>query len=328
MTPEGPEITEIRALRTEIADDIVATPILRCAALEQLLGDGTEVIAKLEFLQRTGTFKARGALATLKSLMPAQLKRGVTAVSAGNHAIATAFAAQATGTSAKVVMIKTANPSRIEGCRSYGAEVVLADDVHEAFEVAERIQQEEGRFFVHPFEGPTIARGTGTVGLEICEQVSEFDALLVPVGGGGLIGGIANAVKQLRPDVEITGIEPEGADTMHRSRAAGSPQAIERVTTIADSLGAPFAMPYSFALAEQNVDHLAMVNDEQLRRAMGFLFQRMKLAVEPACAATTAALLWPLRDRLRGQRVVLVMCGSNIDWDTFSQQAIFDDGIS
>ena len=328
MTPEGPEIAEIRAVHEEIAGDIVATPVLRCAALEQLLGGGTEVIAKLEFLQRTGTFKARGALATLRSLTPAQLERGVTAVSAGNHAIATAFAARATGTSAKVVMIRTANPSRIEGCRSYGADVVLADDVHDAFDVAERIQEEEGRFFVHPFEGPTIACGTGTVGLEICEQVSDFDALLVPVGGGGLIGGIANAVKQLRPDVEITGIEPEGADTMHRSRAAGSPQAIERVTTIADSLGAPFAMPYSFALTEQNVDQLAMVNDQQLRRAMGFLFREMKLAVEPACAATTAALLWPLRDRLKGRRIVLVMCGSNIDWDTFEQQAIFDDGIS
>ena len=328
MTPEGPEIAEIRAVHEEIAGDIVATPVLRCAALEQLLGRGTEVIAKLEFLQRTGTFKARGALATLRSLTPAQLERGVTAVSAGNHAIATAFAARATGTSAKVVMIRTANPSRIEACRSYGADVVLADDVHDAFDVAERIQEEEGRFFVHPFEGLTIACGTGTVGLEICEQVSDFDALLVPVGGGGLIGGIANAVKQLRPDVEITGIEPEGADTMHRSRAAGSPQAIERVTTIADSLGAPFAMPYSFALTEQNVDQLAMVNDQQLRRAMGFLFREMKLAVEPACAATTAALLWPLRDRLKGRRIVLVMCGSNIDWDTFEQQAIFDDGIS
>jgi threonine dehydratase len=328
MTLAGPDIAEIRTLRAAIAGDLVATPVLRCAALEQILGGGTEVIAKLEFLQRTGTFKARGALATLRSLSPAQLEHGVTAVSAGNHAIATAFAAQATGTTAKVVMIKAANPSRIEGCRSYGAEVVLADDVHEAFAVAERIQDQEGRYFVHPFEGPHIARGTGTVGLEICEQVEDFSALLVPVGGGGLIAGIANAVKQLRPGVEITGVEPEGADTMHRSRAAGSPQAIERVSTIADSLGAPFAMPYSFALAEQNVDNLAMVSDEQLRRTMGFLFRAMKLAVEPACAATTAALLWPLRDRLRGQRVVVVMCGSNIDWETFEAQAIFDDGIA
>jgi threonine dehydratase len=225
-------------------------------------------------------------------------------------------------------MISSANPARIASCRAFGAEVVLAKDVHEAFDVAERIQNDEGRFFVHPFEGPSVALGTGTVGLEIYEQVPDFDALLVPIGGGGLIAGIANAVKQLRPDCEIIGIEPTGADSMHRSRAAGEPQAIDKVGTIADSLGAPFALPYSFALTEKNVDRLVLVDDDQLRRSMGFLFRAMKLAVEPACAASTAALLGPLRDELRGKRVVLVMCGSNIDWDTFEEQAIFDDGIA
>jgi threonine dehydratase len=149
--------------------------------------------------------------------------------------------------------------------------------------------------------------------------------LIVPVGGGGLIGGIANAVKQLRPECEIIGVEPVGADTMRRSRAAGKPVGIEQVTTIADSLGAPFAMPYSFALAEENVDRLILVDDMQLGRAMGFLFREMKIAVEPACAATTAATLGPLQEELPGKHVVLVMCGSNIDWATFEQQAILDE---
>ncbi|MCJ7591929.1 MAG: pyridoxal-phosphate dependent enzyme, partial [Woeseiaceae bacterium] len=218
----------------------------------------------------------------------------------------------------------SANPSRVAACKAYGAEVVLADDVHAAFEVAEKIRDEEGRFFVHPFEGPSIALGTGTVGLEICEQVEDFDTIIIPVGGGGLIGGISNAVKQLRPDSEVIGVEPEGADSMHRSFASGRPEKIDKVTTIADSLGAPFALPYSFALTRKNVDRLAMVNDMQLRKAMGFLFHRMKIAVEPACAASTAALLGPLRTSLRGRQVVLVMCGSNIDWQTFAQQAVFD----
>lgn len=328
MNVTAPDIEAIRALRDTLTEATIRTPVLRCAALEALLGGGTQVIAKLEFLQRTGTFKARGALATLRSLGPEELAAGVTAVSAGNHAIATAFAAQQMGTTAKVVMIAAANPLRIEACKAYGAEVVLADDVHAAFEVAERIREEEGRYFVHPFEGPGVALGTGTLGLEICEQVGQFDALVVPIGGGGLIGGVSNAVKQLRPDCEIIGVEPEGADTMHRSRAAGEPCAIDRVATIADSLGAPFAMPYSFALTERNVDRLTLVNDEQLRRTMGFLFRVMKFAVEPACAASTAALLWPLRESLRGKTVVLVMCGSNIDWDTFERQALFDDGIA
>lgn len=324
---QGPTLKEIRAQRAVLADEIVTTPVLRCAALEALLGDGTRITAKLEFLQRTGTFKARGALATIQALAPSQLQVGVTAVSAGNHAIATAFAAQALGTTARVVMTRSANPARVAACRAFGAEVVLADDVHEAFALAERIREEEGRYLVQPFEGPGVALGTGTLGLEICEQIEEFDTLVVPVGGGGLIAGVANAVKQLRPDCEIVGVEPRGADTMRRSFVAGEPQRIDRVRTIADSLGAPFAMPYSFELARQNVDRLVLVDDDQLRRAMGYLFRAMKIAVEPACAASTAALLWPLRDALRGQRVALLMCGSNIDWKTFEAQAEFDDRV-
>ncbi len=324
MTEPGPKIEEIRALRDWLAQQTIRTPLIRCAAIEAEIGGATEVVAKLEFLQRTGTFKARGALATLRGLTPEQLRDGVTAVSAGNHAIATAFAAQALGTSAKVVMLSAANPSRVAACRAYGAEVVLVDDVHQAFAVAERIQQEEGRFFVHPFEGLAVAMGTGTVGLEICEQCEDFDTLVVPVGGGGLIGGIANAVKQLRPECEVIGVEPEGADSMHRSFASGQPESIDEVRTIADSLGAPFAAPYSFGLCQQHVDRLTLVDDHQLRRAMGFLFREMKVAVEPACAASTAALLGPLRGELQGKRVVLVFCGSNIDWETFAEQAIFD----
>jgi threonine dehydratase len=324
MTDSGPGIDEIRAVRDSLSGQTLCTPILRCPAIEDELGGGTQVTAKLEFLQRTGTFKARGALATLQSLSEQELQNGVTAVSAGNHAIATAFAAQAVGTTAKVVMIPSANPARVAACKAYGAEVVMADDVHTAFDVAKSIRDEEGRFFVHPFEGPLIALGTGTVALEICEQIEDFDAIVIPIGGGGLIGGMSNVVKRLRPDVEVIGVEPEGADAMHRSFASGEPETLDEVRTIADSLGAPFAMPYSFGLARSNVDRLTKIDDDQLRRTMGFLFESMSIAVEPACAATTAALLGPLRSSLRGKRVVLLMCGSNIDWETFSRQAIFD----
>jgi len=325
MTKAGPKIEEIRALRDRLTEQTLRTPITRCAAIEDRLGNGTEVVAKLEFLQRTGTFKARGALATLQRLSAKEHQNGVTAVSAGNHAIATAFAARVTGTTAKVVMTRSANPARVAACQSFGAEVVLADDVHQAFALAHEIRDQEGRFFVHPFEGVAVALGTGTVGLEICEQVQAFDAIVIPVGGGGLIGGISNAVKQLRPEVEVIGVEPKGADSMHRSFASGKPESLDKVTTIADSLGAPYAMPYSFELARQNVDRLVKVDDADIRKAMGFLFKSMNIAVEPACATSAAALLGPLRESLRDKRVVLVMCGSNIDWATFSQQADFDD---
>ncbi len=325
MSNPGPDIEEVRALRECLGEDIWRTPVVRCPSIENAIGGDTEVVAKLEFLQRTGTFKARAALANLSGLSEARRAAGVTAVSAGNHAIAVAFAASVHRTTAKVVMIRTANPLRIDACREYGAEVVIAADAHEAFEMVERIQIDEGRHFVHPFDGVGVALGTGTCGLEICDQVGDFDAIIVPVGGGGLIGGIGNVVNRLRPGVEVIGVEPDGADTTRRSLASGKPESIDEVRTIADSLGAPFALPYSFALAQAYVDRMAIVDDDALRRIMGFLFREMKLALEPACCASTAALLGPLREDLRGSRVVLVMCGSNIDWDTFERQAVFDD---
>ena len=323
MTDAPPDLQAVIKLHETLGSKIVRTPTVRCAGIEDELDNGTTVFGKLEFLQHTGTFKARGALAAVSALDEQQLATGITAVSAGNHAIATAFAAREAGTHAKVVMIASANPSRIAACREYGAEIVMADNAHVAFELAEKIQQDEGRFFVHPFDGPDIATGTGTVGLEINEQVDDFDTVVVSIGGGGLIGGISNTLRQIKPDCEIIGVEPDGADSMHRSFAAGKPQSIDEITTIADSLGAPFVMPYSFELCRRNVDQLTIVSDDQIRKSMGFLFQTMKFAVEPACAASTAAVLGPIRKQLSGKKVVLVMCGSNIDWKTFSDQVIF-----
>jgi len=321
MAPTAVNIVAVRELQEQLRNHLVRTPVVRCAGLEQRLGGDTQIYAKLEFLQQTGTFKARGALAALSSLDVQQLRAGVTAVSAGNHAIAVAFAAQAFGTSAKVVMMESANPFRVERCRHFGAELVFGRDAHQAFDLADSIKAEEGRFLVHPFEGPDIVQGTAGVGIEICDQVPSFDAILVPIGGGGLCAGISSAVKQLNPGCAVYGVEPAGADSMHRSFRSGKPEAIEKVTTIADSLGAPFALPLSFSLCRDNVDELLLVDDSQLRAAMGILFRDMNIAVEPACAATTAALLGPLRERIRGKRVVLVFCGSNIDWQTFASQA-------
>jgi len=321
LLTETPHIDDVRALHERLQQWLIRTPAMRCRSLEDYLRVDFEIHAKLEFLQRTGTFKPRGALSVMLGLDEQQKEAGVTAVSAGNHAIATAFAARAVGTSAKVVMIMNANPLRIERCRHFGAEVVLADDVHSAFEVAEDIQEREGRYFVHPYEGADVIRGTATVGLEICEQVPDLDAVIVPIGGGGLCAGISSAVKQMKPECEVIGVEPVGADSMHRSFASGKPESIEEVKTIADSLGAPFALPISYQLCKENVDELVLVNDDELKDAMGILFREMKIAVEPACTATTAALMGPLSNRFSGKKVVAVMCGSNIDWPTFSQQA-------
>jgi len=319
------DIRQIRELRESIAGAIEYTPMLRAAAIESELGDDRRVLAKLEFLQRTGTFKARGALATLMSLPDDQLEAGVTAVSAGNHAIATAYAASVAGTSARVAMIRSASPARVDACRRWGAEVVFADNVHDAFEAVEEIRRTEGRYLVHPFEGPHVAAGTGTLGLEIAEQCHKPDALIVPVGGGGLLAGVSNAVRQLHPGIRIFGVEPEGADTMSRSFEAGTPCSIDEVRTIADSLGAPYALPYSYGMCRDNVDTIVRVTDRELRASMRFLFGRMNIAVEPACAASTAALFGPLRSELAGCSVVLLFCGSNTDWETWSQQVQLDE---
>jgi threonine dehydratase len=319
-TVQPPTLSEIQGARERLGDRVRTTPVWewRSGEIADLLGEGTEVYLKLELFQYAGTFKPRGALLNMLDLPPDQLGRGVTAVSAGNHAMAVGYAARALGTTAKVVMPKTANRARVQGCLGYGAEVVLVKDVHEAFDEVRRIESEEGRAFIHPFEGPLTALGTATLGLELCQQVADLEAVIVPIGGGGLCAGVSSAVKLMQPRCRVFGVEPEGADTMHRSFASGNPEAIDEVRTIADSLGAPHTAPYTFGLCRRHVDELVLVSDDALRRAMALIFKAMKLAVEPAGAAATAALCGPLLDRLRGQRVGIIVCGSNIDWETFA----------
>lgn len=317
---ESLKLPEIRTAAQTLAGRIVLTPTLQLRGPEiDALGPPTQVFLKLELFQLTGTFKARGALLNMLGLSAEQRHRGVTAISAGNHAIAVAFAAASVGTSAKVVMFASANPLRVELCRAYGAEIVFAPDAHAGFELVKRVEQEEGRTLIHPFEGRTTALGTATVGLEFVEQVDGLDAVIVPIGGGGLCAGIASAVKLLAPSCQVFGVEPEGADSMHRSFAAGEPRAIEKVATIADSLGAPYALPISFELCRRNTDALVRIRDDEMRSAMRFLLRNAKLAVEPAGAAATAALLGPLRERLQGKRVGLIVCGSNIDAGSFAK---------
>jgi len=320
----GPTLDAIRETRVRLGDRVVETPVRlwQDPPLERRVGETTRVWLKQELFQHTGTFKPRGAINVMLGLDPDALARGVTAVSAGNHAMAVGYAAQALGSTAKVVMPRTANPLRVQKCRDYGALVELVDDVHQAFDRVHQIESEEGRTFVHPFEGPGTVLGTATVGLELMQQVPDLDAVIVPIGGGGLCAGIASAVKLMRPGVVVYGVEPEGADTMHRSFAAGEPQKIDAVRTIADSLGAPHAAPYSFGLCRRYVDELVMVDDDALRRGMHLLFHSAKLAVEPAGAAATAALLGPLLDRLRGRSVGVIVCGSNIDAESFSRQLL------
>lgn len=320
-TTPYPTLDDIRQTAQRLAGRTLVTPVWRwqTGVINRTLHPKTEVWLKLELFQKTGTFKLRGALNCIESLDAAARERGVIAASAGNHAMAVSYAAQLAGVHAKVAMPRHASPARIAACRQSGAEVLLTPNVHEAFALAKRIATEEGRAMMHPFDGPYTAQGTGTVGLELMQQVAGLDAVVVPVGGGGLCAGIAAAVKQLNPACRVYGVEPYGADAMFRSFASGHPEELDAVDTIADSLGAPYSMPYSFGVCRRFVDEIVRVTDDDMCRAMFHLFNDMKLVTEPASAAATAALLGPLQTALDGKRVALIVCGTNIDPTRFAE---------
>lgn len=329
-TSEFPTIEAIRANRTRLEGLIVKTPIrlLVDDAVAEAVGSSTRVWLKEELFQRTGSFKPRGALTVMLDLDPDALARGVTGVSAGNHAISLAYSAKKLGTTAKVVMSKTANPYRVGMCRDLGAEVEIAQNIAEAFDRVREIEATEGRTFVHPYEGPKTVLGTASVGMEFIDQVREaggsLDAVIIAAGGGGLSAGVSCAVKQMSPETAVYVVEPEGADTMYRSFIENSPQSLDAVRTIADSLGAPFCTPYSFAVNRKFVDEVVLANDDQMRDGMRLLFRAAKLVVEPAGAAALAALMYPLRSRLEGKSVGIIVCGANIDAETFSRQILPD----
>ncbi len=318
-TIEIPTLQEIEQAREKLGNRVRRTPVWQWQSdvKDQLLDEETNLFLKLELFQYAGSFKPRGALMNMLGLSKEQLKNGVTAVSAGNHAIAVAYAARSLGTTAKVVMPKTANPFRVEKCKSYGADVELVDDVHIAFQRVKEIEEQENRAFIHPFEGALTALGTATVGLELSEDVTDLDAVIVPIGGGGLCAGIATAIKQSVSDCKVYGVEPNGADSMSKSRAAGEPVEIDNVDTIADSLGAPHAAPYSFELCQRFVDDVVTITDRQMVRMMRTIFEELKLAVEPAGASALAAAGGPLADRITGKNVGIIVCGTNIDTGSF-----------
>ena len=313
----APSIAEIEAVAKRLQGKVIRTPTVAYTGSAIAGLDNASIFIKLELLQYGGSFKARGALNNIQ-LMD-DVSNGVTAFSAGNHAIAVAFAANQCGVSAKVVMPKTANPYRVERCRYWGAEIVFGDTIADLMGIVETLQREEQRALIHPFEGMGTVQGTATVGYELCSDVAALDAVIVPVGGGGLIAGVASAVKQLQPNCEVIGVEPIQAKGMAESINNGAPLDTVKLNSIADSLSAPMHLPKTFSLIQQHVDDLVQVTDDQMRDAMRFMFTEVKLAVEPACAAAMAALHGPLNERMAGKRIGIIACGSNIDMQTYHQ---------
>jgi threonine dehydratase len=281
------------------------------SSLSKLIG--APLYLKLESWQRTGSFKPRGALNKIAALSQAERGRGLVTASAGNHAQALAWAAAAEGLLCTVVMPETAPAAKLEATRGYGGAVVLEPSTLTVFSRAQALAAEHGYTFVPPFDDPAIVAGQGTVGLEILDDLPNVGTVVVPIGGGGLIGGIALAIKSRRPKVRIVGVEPEGAAAMWRSRQAGRPERLAQIQTIADGLSAPFAGEVPFALVQQYVDDLVLVGDADIRAAMILILERAKLLAEPAGAAAAAALLSGAVQARPDAPVVAIVSGGNID---------------
>jgi threonine dehydratase len=279
---------------------------------------GARVHLKAELFQRTGSFKPRGVLAKVESLTAEERKRGVVTWSAGNAAQAVAWAAAAAEVDCRVFMWRTASPLKVAATRGYGAAVELkAESAAEAYERLVAHVDRTGAVFVHPFDDPVLHAGHGSVGLEMLEDVPEVATLVVPIAGGGLISGVATAVKGLRPEARVIGVEPEGAATMSAALAAGEVVPITP-KTVADGLAAPFVGEGTLAICRELVDEVVLVSDAQIEEAFRLLYSRAKLACEPAGAAATAALLAGKVPLEPDEDVIAVVSGGNVVPETAS----------
>jgi threonine dehydratase len=301
----------IRA-RSLIQEHIFRTPLLRSTDLSDRAGQ--PAFLKAENLQITGSFKARGALHRLASLTSQERANGVITFSAGNHALALAWAAHQAGVPAIVVMPETADPSKVRGAKVYGATVIQTPDF---VLVARSLQADRGLTLVHPFDEPAIIAGQGTLGLEVIEDLPAAGTIVIGIGGGGLIAGCALAIRATHPNTRIIGVEPEGANTMALSMAEGRAMSIAQVNTIADGLAPPFAGALTYSIIRDMVDDVVVISDEEIVEGMRFLFESAHLVAEPAGAAATSAVLSGAVTA-KGP-LVAVISGGNISLERFKQ---------
>jgi threonine dehydratase len=305
-------LADIEAARERIAGGVYLSPCVPSIPLSNLTG--ADIWCKLDYLQRTGSFKERGARNALLLLTPEQRKRGVIAASAGNHAQGIAYHGRLLGIPVTVVMPKFAALVKVTNCRQFGATVVLhGADLTEARAHAGELAEREGLTFIHPFDNANVIAGQGTIALEILEQTPDPDAIVVPVGGGGLIAGIGTVVKAKAPKVEIVGVEPEAAACLTRALDQGGPETVPLGSTLADGLAVACLGTAPFEIVRRVVDRVVTVDEASIALAILRLAELEKSVVEGAGAAPLAAFIGGRLDALKGKRVVLVLAGGNID---------------
>lgn len=302
-------LEEIQSAQKIIAGKLHRTPILRSSYLGSLLN--LQLSFKCENFQKTGSFKPRGVLNKLAHLTDEEKNKGVISLSAGNHAQALAWAATESGIASTIVMPATSVRNKIEATKGYGGEVVLTEGP--LLDRCLELQKERALTLVHPFDDLHIIAGQGTVGLEFLEESNDIDGVVVGIGGGGLISGIATAVKLKSLRTKVIGVEPEGAAVMSESLQQGTAVNLKKLQTIADGLAAPFAGEHTLIHVQRYVDEVVTVADEEIIDAMRLLMTRCKVVVEPAGAASLAALLAGKVKFSPGEKVVCVLSGGNID---------------
>lgn len=311
------KLQDIWAAKENLADVIHQTRLDSSFTFSEI--SGNEVYLKTENLQKTGSFKIRGAYNKIASLTPQEREKGVIAASAGNHAQGVAFGATKAGIPSTIVMPEGAPLAKVVATRGYGANVVLHGGVYDdAYQKALELQKETGATFVHAFDDPEVIAGQGTIGLEIVDELPDIDTILVPVGGGGLISGIAVAVKSLKPKVKIIGVEAQGAASVLASREKGELYALTSASTIADGIAVKCPGKLTFELIQEYVDDIVTVSDEEIASTMLLLLERAKLVAEGSGAAALAALVYQ-KNLLKNKKVAVIISGGNIDVNFMSR---------
>ena len=309
-------LSDVERARHVTAPHLHRTPVLTSRTLSERIG--ATVLLKAESFQRTGSFKPRGALFAVASLSPEQRAKGIVTMSAGNAAAAIAFAASAQGVKVTVAMPRSAPQMKVDATRGYGAEVRFAEDMTGLRELVAKIQDETGAYFLHPYDDDGMITGHGTLALEILDDIPDADLIVVGVGGGGLIAGVANAAVQRKPGIRIVGVEPEGAAAMRLALDAGKPVPLAP-KTIADGLAAPVAGTRPLAIVQRCVEDVVVIPDSVIADGLRFLAERAKLVTEPAGAAATGALLAGRIPTKRGEKVVAIVSGGNVDRARFAE---------
>ena len=311
-------LQDIKDARARVAGSLHRTPVFSSSALASRTGVARFAL-KCENFQKTGSFKVRGVLNRLSQLSDAERARGVVTVSAGNHAQALAWGAKAAGVRCTVVMPANASRTKVEASMGYGAAVIQHGTSMDAFQMARELAESEGFTFVHPFDDDRTIAGTGTVALEILEQTGAPDVIVIPIGGGGLISGMAIGIKESNPATRVIGVEPTGAAVMRQSLDAGRALRMDAPSSIADGLAAPMAGERNFDAVQRYVDDVVLVSDDEIAEAMRLLLSRCKLLAEGAGAAATAALITGKIPMKGNEHVVAVLSGGNVDLDRLSQ---------